>query len=236
MDTKVERLGWEAVQSFQCRTRQRCTRQEILLALQLSGAAPSEDAAECLVDSLIEAEAEQGLSHRQRSTMALTSVSFGATSFQGAPERMRSTCPVCEICGGRGHSKTAPHLVSQYMGNCQRPLPNFWGGVCGGEGHHAWQCPGLHQDPLGVPRCWKCLGRLPRVSHEGEHPEVNKFLAQHLPCEMCDGLGHSWRSCPHMDGVDTVDIRQFERLRGTFNAESLYQSLKEKKTMKFKLI
>ena len=83
MDTKVERLGWEAVQSFQCRTRQRCTRQEILLALQLSGAAPSEDAAECLVDSLIEAEAEQGLSHRQRSTMALTSVSFGATSFQG---------------------------------------------------------------------------------------------------------------------------------------------------------
>eukprot|EP00435_Cladocopium_sp_Y103_P051484 s2636_g16.t1 len=66
-------------------------------------------------------------------------------------------------------------------------------------------------DPLGVPRCWKCLGRLPSLSHEGEHPEVNPFLAQQLPCEICSGLGHTWRCCPHMDGVDTVDIRQAGR-------------------------
>ncbi|CAK8998936.1 unnamed protein product [Durusdinium trenchii] len=36
-DTSLERAAWEAVQSFQCRRRQRCTRQEVLVALQMSG-------------------------------------------------------------------------------------------------------------------------------------------------------------------------------------------------------
>eukprot|EP00435_Cladocopium_sp_Y103_P012347 s3703_g3.t1 len=59
MDTRVERMAWEAVQSFQCRMRQRCTRQEVLLALEISGAPPSEDAAKCLMDALLETEVEQ---------------------------------------------------------------------------------------------------------------------------------------------------------------------------------
>ncbi|CAL1132786.1 unnamed protein product [Cladocopium goreaui] len=231
MDTRVERMAWEAVQSFQCRMRQRCTRQEVLLALEISGAAPSEDAAECLVDALLETEAEQGPMRRIRKPQWTQAPSpSGAASLGALPDHMRSGCPICEVCGGRGHSKSAPHLVSKRSETwCQRPLPKFWGGVCGGEGHEPWQCPGLHQDPLGVPRCWKCLGRLPSLSHEGEHPEVNPFLAQHLPCEICSGLGHTWRCCPHMDGVDTVDIRQFECLRGAFNAESLYRRLSGKR-------
>ncbi|OLQ10978.1 hypothetical protein AK812_SmicGene5285 [Symbiodinium microadriaticum] len=77
-------------------------------------------------------------------------------------------------------------------------------------------------DPLGEQRCRLCLGRLPS-GHTSRpkraHPEVNNFLARDFACQVCGGLGHWWRNCPHT-GLETVDMDQLARLRARYLAES----------------
>eukprot|EP00930_Biecheleria_cincta_P070638 TRINITY_DN58273_c0_g1_i1.p1 TRINITY_DN58273_c0_g1~~TRINITY_DN58273_c0_g1_i1.p1 ORF type:complete len:1102 (-),score=189.15 TRINITY_DN58273_c0_g1_i1:335-3601(-) len=169
-----------------------------------------------------------------------------ASGYGSIGPQLRLECPTCETCGGRGHDRHAPHLLGAppavmhvdpqmrretYGIYCDRRLDAPWTGRCGGRGHLAWQCPGLYSDSAkGIPylpgrRCRKCLGLLACstiASAEAEHPAFQDFWARMGPCEICQGLGHWWRTCPHTgDTVQTVDIRQLARIRRSYLAESL---------------
>lgn len=161
------------------------------------------------------------------------------------PPKLQLECPICETCGGRGHDRHAPHLLGApspvvsvdpelgpetYGIYCDRRLGEPWNGLCGGRGHLAWQCPGLYSDstkggPYSLERCRKCLGLVAFstvTNAEAEHPDFQEFWARTGPCEICQGLGHWWRTCPHTgDTVETVDIRQLARIRRSYLAESL---------------
>ncbi|CAE7388123.1 ccnl1, partial [Symbiodinium microadriaticum] len=82
-----------------------------------------------------------------------TTQSLLTSSSQGRiyKPHMRTRVAFCKVCDGRGHTADAPHLVHQeHLPPCNRRLPSFWGGTCGGHGHLPWQCPGLLQDN----KCW----------------------------------------------------------------------------------
>ncbi|CAE8591065.1 unnamed protein product [Polarella glacialis] len=183
---------WEATTAFSCSLNMRLTRRQLSHALSLAAGSPplAEGAADCLFDLV--RGSESLLQTGDATQAAPTAAPSGDPVPSGSAASrtlMRLRCPVCEVCGGRGHSKEAPHLIEEYSSRygkkCCRELPMPWGGDCGGHGHIAMQCPGLFEDTSQGSRCKKCLGILHKTSTvtPGEHPAVNRFLAVHIACE-----------------------------------------------------
>jgi len=224
----LERAMWEGVTAMVCSTNDGATREQAHLAVQMAGHPPplADGAVDGLFDALLDTEIEslpppEPISPRLLDTTQTLLKSSSQSRI--CKPHMRTRVAFCKVCGGCGHTADTPHLVHQeHLPPCNRRLPPFWGGTCGGHGHLPWQCPGLLQDPLGEQRCRQCLGVLPS-GHTSRpkraHPEVNNFLARDFACQVCGGLGHWWRNCPH-SGLETVDMDQLGRLRARYLAES----------------
>lgn len=222
---------WEVACAFSCAQNMRLTREQLNFVMQDSAQTLplAEGALERLYDLANKKESEDyAQNHGRRPTSPTRSFAStrAAESFRGRPGTATGRCPTCEICGGRGHTRDSPHLVNEYGVTCNRKLLQ-WEGRCSGKGHAEWQCPGLYQvdpTPGSVRRCKKCLGLCQDedvFESGGAHPETNTFLAKTLACEVCSGLGHWWRTCPHAKATETVDIRELARLRHAYLAESL---------------